>query len=100
MLSFSFEFVKKSGSLQGSTGCTEAPANEFTFAQNPLAERWGSGSRYVIPLNVFNVAAPVADEVVMLRAPRIEAGGPAFKGHFTHQTSLHQIPQIVVSRGS
>jgi hypothetical protein len=41
----------------------------------------------------------VADEVAMPQAFRIESRGAALDGHFTHQTRLHQVPQIVISRG-
>jgi hypothetical protein len=37
--------------------------------------------------------------VVMPHALRIESRGAALDGHFTHQTRLHQVPQIVISRG-
>ena len=30
---------------------------------------------------------------------RIEARSAALDGHFAHQTRLHQVPQIVISRG-
>jgi hypothetical protein len=54
----------------------------------------------VAPLNVLNIAAAVADEVVMPHAFGVEARGAALDGHFPHQTSLYQVPQIIVSRGS
>jgi len=51
-------------------------------------------------LHVLNIATVVADEVVMAHASRIEAGSAALDGHFTHQTCLHQVSQIIISRGS
>jgi hypothetical protein len=36
---------------------------------------------------------------MMPQACRVESRGTAFHGHFTHQTRLHQIPQIVIRRG-
>jgi hypothetical protein len=38
-----------------------------------------------VPLYVLNLAAAVADEVVMPHAFRIESRGTALDGHFTHQ---------------
>jgi hypothetical protein len=75
------------------------PKNEFTFANDPLAE--GSRGRlgHVVPLNVLNIPAAVANEVMMQQAFGIESRGTAFDRHFTHQARLHQVTQIVISRG-
>jgi ABC-type hemin transport system ATPase subunit len=62
----------------------EPPENEFAFANNPLTEGARGRPGHVVPLNVLNIAAAVADEVVMLHAFRIESRGPALDGHFTH----------------
>ena len=77
----------------------EPPENELAFAKNPLAEGGRSGPGHLEPLYVFNIAATIADEMVMLHALRIESRGAAFDGHFTHQTRPNQIPQIIISRG-
>src|ERR1700683_1280846 len=77
----------------------ESPEDEFAFAKNPLTEGARARSGHVIPFNILNIAAAVADEVVMLHAFCIEARGAALDGHFTHQARLPQVPQIVVSRG-
>src|SRR5579872_6327154 len=77
----------------------EPAENELAFPKNPLTERARGRSRHVVPLNILNIAAAVADEVVMPHAFRIESRGAALDGHFAHQTRLHQVPQIVVSRG-
>ncbi len=54
---------------------------------------------HVVPLHILNLAAVVADEVVMQHTLGIEAGGTSLDGDFTHQTCFHQIPQIVISCG-
>jgi hypothetical protein len=36
---------------------------------------------------------------MMPNAFGVEARGTSFDGHFAHQASLHQIPQIVIGRG-
>src|SRR6266699_2603980 len=77
----------------------EPPENEFAFAKNPLTEGARGRLGHVVPLHVLNIAAAVADEVVMPHAFRIESRGAALDGHFTHQTRLHQVPQIIISRG-
>ena len=77
----------------------EPPENEFAFAKNPLTEGARSRLGHVVPLHVLDIAAAVADEVVMPHAFRIESRGAALHGHFTHQTRLHQVPQIVISGG-
>src|SRR5208283_5992613 len=104
MCSFSFELVKKiatnyelTGSAPRSALRAEPPENEFAFAKNPLTEGARRRYGYVVPLHVLNIAAAVADEVVMPHACRIESRRAALHGHFTHQTRLHQVPQIVIS---
>jgi hypothetical protein len=87
------------GSVPRSALCAQPPENEFAFAKNPLAERTRGRPGHVVPLDVLNIAAAIADEVVMPYAFRIESRGAALDGHFTHQTSLHQVPQIVIRRG-
>jgi hypothetical protein len=78
----------------------ESTENQFTFAKNPLPQgtrgRWG----YVVPLHIFNVAAVVADKVVMPQAFGIESRGATFDRDFANETRLHQVPEIVISRGS
>src|SRR5260370_23688948 len=87
------------GSAPRSALRAEPPENEFAFAKNPLTEGARGRPGHAVPLNVLNIAAAVADEVVMSHTFRIESRGAALDGHFTHQTRLHQGPQIVISRG-
>ena len=75
----------------------EPSEDEFIFAKNPLTERPRRRLRYAVPIDVLNIAAAVTDEVVMPHVFRIESRGAALDGHFTHQTRLHQVPQIVIS---
>ena len=70
----------------------EPPENEFPFANNPHAEGARGRLGNVEPLNVLDIAALVADEVVMPHPFRIESRATSFDGHFTHQTCLHQVP--------
>ncbi len=88
------------GSLPRSAPAAQPAENEFAFAKNALAERTGGRPGNFVPLHVLNVAAAVADEVVMQHALGIEPRGTALHGHFPHQTRPHQIPQIVVSGGA
>lgn len=78
----------------------EATENKFAFAKDPLAEGTRPGPGHVEPGNVLDIAATVADEVVMLHAFRVEARGTTLDGYFTNQPRLYQVPQVVVSRGS
>src|SRR5258707_4433265 len=87
------------GSAPRSALGAESPENEFIFAKNPLTEGARARPGHVVPLNVLNLAAAVADEVVMRHARRIESRGTALGGHFTNQTRLHQVPPIAISRG-
>src|SRR4029077_948038 len=85
------------GSAPRSALHAEPPENEFAFAKNPLTKGARGRPGYVVPLHVLNIAAAVANEVVMPHAFRIESRGAALDGHSTHQTRLHQVPQIVIS---
>jgi len=87
------------GSAPRSALRAEPPENEFAFAKNPLTEGARGRPGHVVPIHILNIAAAVANEVVMPHAFRIESRGAALHGHFTHQTRLHQVSQIVISRG-
>ena len=78
----------------------EPPENEFASAKNPLTEGARGRPGNIVPLHILHIAAAVADKVVMPHAFRIESRGAALDGHFPDQTRLHQVPQIVISRGS
>src|SRR5712691_6571203 len=88
-----------SGSVPRSALRAKPAENEFAFAKNPLTEGARGRPGNAVPLHVLNIAAAVADEVVMPHAFSIESRSAALDGHFTHQTRLHQVPQIVISRG-
>src|SRR4029077_13793382 len=82
-----------------STLGAEPPKNKLAFAKNPLAEGARGRAGHAVPLNVLDVAAAIADEVVMPHALGIESRGSAFDGHFTYQARIHQVAQIVISGG-
>ena len=73
------------------------PKNELAFANNAFAEGARGRPGHVVPLNVFNISAAVANEVMMQQTFCIEARGSALDCHFPHQPRLHEIPQIVIS---
>jgi hypothetical protein len=87
------------GSAPRSALRAQSAENQFAFANNSFTERTRGRSRHVVPFYVLNTAAAVADEVVVPHAFHIKSPGPAFDGHFTYQARLHQVPQIVISRG-
>ena len=58
------------------------PENELAFAHSSLAQRSRSWFGHVVPLNVFDVAALIADEVVMMHAVGIKACSAALNSHF------------------
>ncbi len=62
----------------------EPPENELAFAKNPFIERTGGRRGHVGPLNVFYIAALVADEVVMPHPFGIVSRRAALGGHFTY----------------
>jgi len=80
--------------------CAKSAENDFAFAQDSFAEVARCRVGHVVPLDVFDFAAAIADEVVMAHAFGVVARGAAFDGDFTDETRLHQIAEIVVGRGS
>src|SRR5689334_3407982 len=51
----------------------QPPENEFALAKHPFAKRGCGRPGHVIPVHVLDIAAAVADEMVMLHAFRIKA---------------------------
>ena len=94
-----FTLATLTGSVSWSALRTESAKNQFAFANHTFTDGTRGGPGNVVPIDVLNIPAAVADEVVMPRAFRIEAGGSAFDGHFTHQACLNQVAQIVVRSG-
>ena len=70
----------------------ESSKNKLAFTNNSLTEGTRGRLGHVVPIDVFNAAAAVADEVVVAHAFQIESPGAALDGHFPHQTRLHQVP--------
>src|ERR1700722_9458477 len=80
--------------------CAKSAENDFAFAQDSFAEVARCRVGHVVPLDVFDFAAAIADEVVMAHSFGVVTRGAAFDGDFTDETRLHQIAEIVVGRGS
>ncbi len=91
--------MRPNGTALRSAFGAESAENEFTFANNPLTEGALGGLWHVVPINVLDSSAAVADEVMMEQAFGIESRCAALDRHFTDQARLHKIPQIVIRRG-
>ena len=74
--------------------------NQFTFSKNAFPKRAGSRPGHFVPIDVLNVAAAIADEMVMPHSFRVEARGAALDGDLAHQACLHEIAKIVVGGGT
>ena len=92
-------FAQLTRSRPASALRAESSKNKLAFTNNSLPERTRGRLGHVIPVDVLNAAAPVANEVVVACAFQIESTGAALDGHFPYQTRLDQVPQIVISRG-
>src|SRR5437764_1197731 len=93
--------IHTSPDLTGSTLSAlraESAENKLAFTNNSFTERTRGRPGHVVPLHVLNIAAAVTDEVVMAHAFQVESPGAALDGHFPHQTRLHQVSQVVISR--
>src|ERR1700761_5080095 len=73
--------------------------DEFAIANDPLAQGARSGPGHVVPFNVLNISAAVADEVMMQQTFGIETRGAALDRYFAHQACLHQVTHIVIGGG-
>jgi hypothetical protein len=80
--------------------CAKSAENDFALAQDSFAEVARGGVGHVVPLDVFDFAAAIADEVMMAHAFGVVTCGATFDGDFTDETRLHQIAKIVVGGGS
>src|SRR3954470_11610111 len=69
--SFSFESECLAGNAPRRTPRAEPPEDEFALTKHPLAERGCGRPGHVIPLHVLDIAAALADEMVMPNAFRI-----------------------------
>jgi hypothetical protein len=85
--------------LPPSAFCTKSPENELAFANHPLTKRARRRPGDIEPLHILNIAAAITDEVVMPHASGIKSRSAALDRYFPYQTGIHQITQIVVSRG-
>jgi hypothetical protein len=62
----------------------EPAENNLAFAKNAFPDRLRGRPGYVVPRDVLNIAAAVADEVVMAHAFRVESSGATLDGYFAH----------------
>jgi hypothetical protein len=49
-------------------------------------------------MDILDVAAAIADKVVVPRVSRVEPSRAPFHGNFPHQTGVNEVPQIVIDR--
>src|SRR5580704_13012050 len=78
--------------------CAKSAENDFAFAQDSFAEVARCRVGHVVPLDVFDFAAAIADEVVMAHAFGVVARGAGFEGFgggwvavLLHQESHHRV---------
>jgi hypothetical protein len=93
-------FAQLTRSVLASALRAESSKNKLAFANHSLTERPRARLGHVVPIHILNIAAAVADEVVVAHAFQIEPSGATLDGHFPHQTRFDQVTQIVISRGS
>lgn len=65
--------------------------NKLAFSYHSLAQRTRAWLGHVVPVNILNIAAAIADEMMMAHAFKIESPGAALDGNFTYQACLHQV---------
>ena len=78
----------------------EAADDEFAVADNALAEGAGSGCGDGVEVDVFDDAAAVADEVMMLLVFGVVASGAAFCGDLADEAGFYEVAKIVVGGGA
>lgn len=84
--------------LRGTTRA-KSPEDELALANGPLPKGALGRRWHVVPIDVLNISATVADEVMMQQSLRIETSGAALCCDLTHQACLHQVSQIVIGCG-
>jgi hypothetical protein len=78
----------------------ESTKDKFTLAKDSFAEELRFWIRHVVPLDVFDFAATIADEMMMTHAFCVVTRGAAFHGNFADQAGFHQVAKIVVGGGA
>ncbi len=78
----------------------EAADDQFAFADDALAEGFGGRTGDGVPVDVFDVAAAVADEVVVLFVLGVVAGGAAFGGDLADEAGFYEVAEVVVGGGA
>ena len=78
----------------------EAADNELALTDDTLAEcacgRAGNG----VPLDVFDAAAAVADEVMMQLVLGVVTRGAAFGGNLADEAGVNEVAEIVIDGGA
>ena len=81
-------------------GGAEAADDEFALAHDAFAERACGGGGDGVPVDVFDAAATVADEVIVLLVFGVVAGGAAFGGDFADEAGFYKVAEVVVGGGA
>ena len=81
-------------------GGAEAADDEFAFAHDSLAERACGGGGDGVPVNVFDAAAAIADEVIVLFVFGVVTGRAAFGGDFADEAGFYKVAEVVVGGGA
>jgi hypothetical protein len=79
------------GALREKSSENKLAVAELSFAEEARGWIW-----HAVPLEVFDFAAAIADEVVVAHAFCVVTRGAAFDGDFSDQANFHQIAKIVV----
>ena len=74
--------------------------DELAFAKNPPFKGSGWRPGNVVPFQILNVAAFIANEMVMLEAFGVETSGASFHRYFAYQACPHKVIQIVIGGGA
>jgi len=81
-------------------GGAEAADDEFAFAHDSLAERACGGGGDGVPVDVFDAAAAIADEVIVLFVFGVVTGRAAFGGDFADEAGFYKVAEVVVGGGA
>jgi hypothetical protein len=78
----------------------EAADDELDLVDDAFAERASGGFGNAVEVEVFDDATGVADEVMVLDALGVKAGGTAFDGDLADEAGLNEVAEIVVGGGA
>src|SRR5580704_3491144 len=88
-LSFPSKLESLARSAPGRAFGAQSAENQFAFTKHPPAERGGGRPGHFVPVKILDIAAAVADEVVMPHSFHIKPRRASLHRHFTHQTGLY-----------